>query len=182
MSWHCLSLGSCTQAVAAPAAVLLLCDRGIHPDFSGQTYLDILAAAKQGAPDIHVHAFSPLEVLHVSCCTGLISSSRCNKYMAHMIVLLCALLLLCWWLWLRYADLMSLNLCVFILQGATTLGMSLHEFLAQLKAAGLGSLPGTAAEVLDQQVSGPVVHFCCLVMSCLSSATINLPESIHLSW
>jgi 2-iminoacetate synthase ThiH len=38
---------------------------GIHPDFTGQTYLDILAAAKAGAPDIHVHAFSPLEVTHV---------------------------------------------------------------------------------------------------------------------
>ncbi len=35
---------------------------GIHPDFDGNTYLAILAAAKAGAPDIHVHAFSPLEV------------------------------------------------------------------------------------------------------------------------
>eukprot|EP00775_Hariotina_reticulata_P006598 gene6598-6826_t len=73
---------------------------GIHPDFTGHTYLDILAATKAGAPDIHVHAFSPLEVLH----------------------------------------------------GATTLGLSLTEFLRQLKDAGLGSLPGTAAEVLDDQV------------------------------
>jgi hypothetical protein len=48
--------------------VLCLCCvcRGIHPDFTGQRYLDILAAAKAGAPDIHVHAFSPLEVTHVS--------------------------------------------------------------------------------------------------------------------
>ena len=35
---------------------------GIHPDFDGHTYLAILAAAKEGAPGIHVHAFSPLEV------------------------------------------------------------------------------------------------------------------------
>ena len=35
---------------------------GIHPSFTGQSYLDLLAAAKAGAPDIHVHAFSPLEV------------------------------------------------------------------------------------------------------------------------
>jgi len=35
---------------------------GIHPDFDGSTYLEILAAAKAGAPGIHVHAFSPLEV------------------------------------------------------------------------------------------------------------------------
>jgi len=38
---------------------------GIHPDFTGATYLDIVAAAKAGAPDIHVHAFSPLEVFEV---------------------------------------------------------------------------------------------------------------------
>lgn len=50
------------------ARVCMLCAvscSGIHPDFTGQTYLDILAAAKAGAPDIHVHAFSPLEVTHV---------------------------------------------------------------------------------------------------------------------
>ncbi len=35
---------------------------GIHPSFTGDTYLRLLAAAKRGAPDIHVHAFSPLEV------------------------------------------------------------------------------------------------------------------------
>ena len=39
-----------------------------------------------------------------------------------------------------------------IAQGAATLGMTVAEFLAELKAAGLGSLPGTAAEVLDDEV------------------------------
>lgn len=39
---------------------------GIHPDFTGDTYMEILQAAKEGAPDIHVHAFSPLEVTQVS--------------------------------------------------------------------------------------------------------------------
>ncbi|GLC55761.1 hypothetical protein PLESTB_001026100 [Pleodorina starrii] len=73
---------------------------GIHPDFSGHTYLRILAAAKQAAPGIHVHAFSPLEVHH----------------------------------------------------GATTLGMSYESYLERLAAAGLGSLPGTAAEVLHDDV------------------------------
>lgn len=73
---------------------------GIHPDFTGNTYLELLAAAKQGAPDIHVHAFSPLEVS----------------------------------------------------QGAATLGWSLTRYLTALKDAGLGSLPGTAAEVLDDAV------------------------------
>ena len=73
---------------------------GIHPNYTGQKYLDVLSAVKTGAPDIHIHAFSPLEV------------------------------------W----------------QGASTLGVTVREFLKQLKAAGLGSLPGTAAEILDDEV------------------------------
>jgi FO synthase len=73
---------------------------GIHPDYTGQTYIDICHAVKQAAPDMHIHAFSPLEV------------------------------------W----------------QGAETLGLSLEEFLRRLMDAGLGSLPGTAAEVLDDEV------------------------------
>jgi len=73
---------------------------GIHPDYTGQTYLDICRTVKDAAPDMHIHAFSPLEV------------------------------------W----------------QGAETLGVTLENFLGQLKAAGLGSLPGTAAEVLDDEV------------------------------
>jgi FO synthase len=35
---------------------------GIHPAFTGQTYLEVLHAVKEAAPDMHVHAFSPLEV------------------------------------------------------------------------------------------------------------------------
>jgi FO synthase len=73
---------------------------GIHPDYTGQTYLDICRTVKDAAPDMHIHSFSPLEV------------------------------------W----------------QGAQTLGIPLGKFLAQLQQAGLGSLPGTAAEVLDDEV------------------------------
>ncbi len=73
---------------------------GIHPSFTGDTYLEICQAVKSAAPDIHVHAFSPLEVTH----------------------------------------------------GASTLGLSIAEFLTRLKAAGLGTLPGTAAEILDDRV------------------------------
>jgi FO synthase len=73
---------------------------GIHPSFTGETYLAICEAVKQAAPDIHIHAFSPLEVS----------------------------------------------------QGAATLGISVPAFLEKLKAAGLGSLPGTAAEILDDDV------------------------------
>ena len=73
---------------------------GIHPDFSGQTYLDICRIVRSTAPEAHIHAFSPLEV------------------------------------W----------------QGAHTLGVPVREFLARLSDAGLGSLPGTAAEILDDEV------------------------------
>jgi FO synthase len=73
---------------------------GIHPDYTGATYLGICRAIKAVLPDMHIHAFSPLEVT----------------------------------------------------QGAATLGLSLREFLAQLKDAGLGTLPGTAAEILDDEV------------------------------
>ena len=73
---------------------------GIHPDYTGETYLEICRTVKSAVPEMHVHAFSPLEV------------------------------------W----------------QGAETLGISLREFLVRLKDAGLGTLPGTAAEVLDDEV------------------------------
>jgi FO synthase len=73
---------------------------GIHPDYTGDTYLEIVRAVKAAAPDVHVHAFSPLEV------------------------------------W----------------QGAATLDLPLGEYLARLKQAGLGTLPGTAAEILDDEV------------------------------
>ena len=73
---------------------------GIHPEYTGATYLDICLAVKAAAPGLHVHAFSPLEV------------------------------------W----------------QGAATLGLPIEAFLRRLAAAGLGTLPGTAAEVLDDEV------------------------------
>lgn len=73
---------------------------GIHPDYDGNTYLDVLRAVREAAPDIHIHAFSPLEVTH----------------------------------------------------GARTLGLPLEDFLARLKAAGLSTLPGTAAEILDPEI------------------------------
>jgi FO synthase len=73
---------------------------GIHPSYTGATYLDIVRTVKAAVPGIHIHAFSPLEV--------------------H--------------------------------QGAGTLGVPLDDYLRALKAAGLGSLPGTAAEILDDEV------------------------------
>jgi FO synthase len=73
---------------------------GIHPSYTGQKYLEVCSAVKAAVPQMHVHAFSPLEI--------------------H--------------------------------QGAQTLGISVGEFLAMLKSQGLGSLPGTAAEILDDEV------------------------------
>ncbi len=73
---------------------------GIHPDYTGDTYLAIVHAVKEAQPDMHVHAFSPLEIR----------------------------------------------------QGAETLGLPLRDYLGQLKQAGLGTLPGTAAEILDDEI------------------------------
>lgn len=95
---------------------------GIHPDFNGDTYLRILAAAKAGAPDIHVHAFSPLEVRALGPFNGWFGMGPTPVF------------------------------CQQVLQGAATLGLSLPAYLQRLRDAGLGSLPGTAAEVLDEAV------------------------------
>ncbi|HEY8200981.1 MAG TPA: 5-amino-6-(D-ribitylamino)uracil--L-tyrosine 4-hydroxyphenyl transferase CofH [Actinomycetota bacterium] len=73
---------------------------GIHPSFTGDFYVEVLRAVKQAVPDIHIHAFSPLEV------------------------------------W----------------QGAETKGVSIRDFLWELKDNGLSTLPGTAAEILDDEV------------------------------
>jgi FO synthase len=73
---------------------------GIHPSFTGQTYIDICSAVKTAVPEIHIHAFSPLEVTH----------------------------------------------------GAESLGVSVAEFLTELKNAGLKTLPGTAAEILNDDI------------------------------
>src|SRR5262249_43619118 len=73
---------------------------GIHPDYTGETYAGICRAIKEAVPDMHIHAFSPLEVTH----------------------------------------------------GAQTLGLEIRDFLAQLHQAGLDTLPGTAAEILDDEV------------------------------
>jgi FO synthase len=89
-----------TREAWARGAVEVCMQGGIHPDYTGTTYLELLRAAKAAVPEIHVHAFSPLEVMH----------------------------------------------------GAATLGLSIADFLRELKGAGLGTLPGTAAEILDDEV------------------------------
>ena len=78
---------------------------GIHPEFTGETYVDLLRAAKRGRSDVHVHAFSPLEVRHGA-----------ETY------------------------------------GDGALNGDVSKFIEILKAEGLGSLPGTAAEILSEEV------------------------------
>lgn len=73
---------------------------GIHPDFTGEFYIDLVRAVKAAVPDMHIHGFTPLEI------------------------------------W----------------QGAETSGCSIEELLTRLQASGLGTLPGTAAEILDDDV------------------------------
>jgi FO synthase len=89
-----------TREAAAVGATEVCMQGGIHPDLPGTFYFDLLDAVKGAAPDIHVHAFSPMEVLN----------------------------------------------------GATRLGISFREFLEECRRHGLGTIPGTAAEILDDDV------------------------------
>ena len=73
---------------------------GIDPELPGTAYFDLAAAVKERVPDMHVHAFSPMEIVN----------------------------------------------------GATRTGLSVEDFLIQAKESGLGSIPGTAAEILDDEV------------------------------
>ena len=73
---------------------------GLPPKMDGLLYVDICRAIKKELPDIHIHAFSPEEIMY----------------------------------------------------GCARSGLSVMEYLTLLKEAGLGSLPGTAAEILDQDM------------------------------
>ena len=73
---------------------------GIDPAFPGSAYGDLVRAVKREVPQLHMHAFSPMEVVN----------------------------------------------------GAIRTGLSIGEFLQSLKEAGLDTLPGTAAEILDDDV------------------------------
>ncbi|MGW2921379.1 bifunctional FO biosynthesis protein CofGH [Streptomyces angustmyceticus] len=81
-------------------AVEVCMQGGIHPDLPGTAYFDIARAVKERVPGMHVHAFSPMEVVN----------------------------------------------------GATRTGLSIRDWLGEAKAAGLDSIPGTAAEILDDEV------------------------------
>src|SRR5215470_19146145 len=73
---------------------------GIHPDLPGTAYFDLAAEVKRRCPEIHVHAFSPMEVVN----------------------------------------------------GAARTGLPVREWLVRAREAGVDSHPGTAAEILDDDV------------------------------
>jgi FO synthase len=73
---------------------------GIHPDLPGTAYFDIAAEVRKRAPGLHIHAFSPMEVVN----------------------------------------------------GASRTNLSIRDWLTAAREAGVDSLPGTAAEILDDDV------------------------------
>jgi FO synthase subunit 2 len=73
---------------------------GLPPKLDGRFYIDLTRALKAALPDLHLHAFSPEEVLY----------------------------------------------------GSVRSGLPIKEYLGELRAAGLGTLPGTSAEILDQEI------------------------------
>jgi FO synthase len=88
-------------AEASEAGATEVCMQGgIHPDLPGDYYFDALDAVLARVPHLHVHAFSPMEIVN----------------------------------------------------GASRLGISIREWLQEARRRGLGSIPGTAAEILDDEV------------------------------
>ncbi|MGI5233027.1 bifunctional FO biosynthesis protein CofGH [Actinoallomurus sp. CA-142502] len=87
------------QAWAAGATEVCM-QGGIHPDLPGTAYFDLAREVKKRAPEIHMHAFSPMEVVN----------------------------------------------------GASRTNLSIRDWLTEARAAGVDSLPGTAAEILDDDV------------------------------
>jgi 7,8-didemethyl-8-hydroxy-5-deazariboflavin synthase CofH subunit len=77
---------------------------GLPPDMEGDFYIRLCRAVKEALPELHIHAFSPEEILY----------------------------------------------------GSQRSGMSIKDYLRELKDAGIGSLPGTSAEILDDDVRGRI--------------------------
>jgi FO synthase len=93
-------VGERAQEAWAAGATEVCMQGGIHPDLPGTAYFDIAAEVKRRCPDMHVHAFSPMEVMN----------------------------------------------------GVSRTGLPLREWLARAREAGVDSHPGTAAEILDDDV------------------------------
>jgi 5-amino-6-(D-ribitylamino)uracil---L-tyrosine 4-hydroxyphenyl transferase len=105
---------------------------GLPPRMDGMLYVDICNAIKKEIPDIHIHAFSPEEILY----------------------------------------------------GAKRSGIAVEDYLKMLKEAGLGSIPGTAAEILDQEIRDKIspgrigVEDWIKVVKCAHSLGINSTSTI----
>ncbi len=93
-------IGDRAQEAWEAGATEVCMQGGIHPDLPGTAYFDIAAEVKRRTPGMHVHAFSPMEVVN----------------------------------------------------GASRTGLPIREWLIRAKEAGLDSVPGTAAEILDDDV------------------------------
>jgi len=93
-------IGERAEEAWAAGATEVCMQGGIHPDLPGDAYFDIAAEVKRRRPGLHVHAFSPMEVMN----------------------------------------------------GVSRTGLPLREWLIRAREAGVGSLPGTAAEILDDDV------------------------------
>jgi len=93
-------IGERAEEAWAAGATEVCMQGGIHPDLPGTAYFDIAAEVRRRCPDMHVHAFSPMEVMN----------------------------------------------------GVARTGLPLREWLSRAREAGVGSLPGTAAEILDDDV------------------------------
>jgi FO synthase len=93
-------IGDRAEEAWAAGATEVCMQGGIHPDLPGTAYFEIAAEVKRRVPDLHVHAFSPMEVVN----------------------------------------------------GASRTGLPIREWLVRAKEAGVSSLPGTAAEILDDDV------------------------------
>jgi FO synthase len=93
-------VGQRAEEARADGATEVCMQGGIHPDLPGTAYFDIAAEVKRRVPEIHVHAFSPMEVMN----------------------------------------------------GVARTGMTVHDWLVRAKESGVDSLPGTAAEILDDDV------------------------------
>jgi 7,8-didemethyl-8-hydroxy-5-deazariboflavin synthase CofH subunit len=98
-------LGKTDEAVARGATEVCM-QGGINPDMEPFTYRDVLIAIKARHPSLHVHAFSPMEIMY----------------------------------------------------GSRRTGMPYVEYIAMLRDHGLGSIPGTAAEILDDEVREILSH------------------------
>ena len=93
-------IGDRAQEAWAAGATEVCMQGGIHPDLPGTAYFDIAAEVKRRCPEMHIHAFSPMEVMN----------------------------------------------------GSSRTGLPVRDWLERAREAGVGSLPGTAAEILDDDV------------------------------